>query len=156
MAERAEIGDVSAAEIGVSSSAECVALRIRRMSRIITRYYDDALRPLGLTASQFTLLTAIAQRDGVTASEIGMELDIEKSTLSRNLRRLEALGLVAMDPPAGRHGRGLHLTPKGETAILDAYPHWRRTQKKVEGALGNTSRSAIDDLLASAEKLLVA
>ncbi len=156
MAATARQQEQTAAEIGMASSAECVALRIRRMSRIITRIYDEALRPLGLTASQFTLLTIVAQRDGITASEIGAELDIEKSTLSRNLHRLEMLGLVQMDPPAGRHGRGLHLTPSGEEAILEAYPHWRRTQEKVASVLGSESRSTIDELLASAEKLFAA
>ena len=90
---------------------------MRQLSRIITRVYDDALRPLGITASQFTLLTQLAQQDGITAVEIGHSLDIEKSTLSRNLKRLLALGHITMDPPAGRRGRGLHLTPKGESVI---------------------------------------
>ena len=55
----------------------------------------DALPP-GVTLAQ------LAARDGITAVEIGHELDIEKSTLSRNLKRLLALGLIIMDPPAGR------------------------------------------------------
>ena len=88
----------------------CVSL-----SRIVTRVYDDAMRPLGITASQYTLLAQLAARDAITAVEIGHELDIEKSTLSRNLKRLLALGHINMDPPAGRRGRGLHLTPKGQS-----------------------------------------
>ena len=102
-------------EIAENTSAACISTRIRQLSRIITRVYDDALRPLGITASQFTLLTQLAQQDGITAVEIGHALDIEKSTLSRNLKRLLELGHITMDPPAGRRGRGLHLTPKGET-----------------------------------------
>ncbi|MEE9588650.1 MAG: MarR family transcriptional regulator [Hyphomicrobiaceae bacterium] len=126
------------------------------MSRIITRIYDDALRPLGLTASQFTLLTIIAQQDGVTASEIGFALDIEKSTLSRNLKRLESLGMMRMDPPAGRHGRGLHLTEAGEDAIMEAYPIWKNTQERVEDVLGGHSRETFDEMLANAERLVAA
>jgi len=146
----------SVAQLGEASSAECVALRVRRMSRIITRIYDEALRPLKLTASQFTLLTAIAQQDGITAAEIGAALDIEKSTLSRNLKRLEALGYMSMDPPAGRHGRGLHLSETGRVAILTAFPIWKETQARVAEVLGNSSREAFDDMLANAERLLVA
>ncbi|MFX8747429.1 MarR family transcriptional regulator, partial [Acinetobacter baumannii] len=78
----------------------CISTRVRQLSRIVTRVYDDALRPLGITASQFTLLTQLAQQDGITAVEIGHTLDIEKSTLSRNLKRLLALGHITMDPPA--------------------------------------------------------
>jgi len=126
------------------------------MSRIITRVYDDALRSLGMTSSQFTLLTAVAQRDGVTAAEIGFSLDIEKSTLSRNLKRLVGIGLVQMDPPAGRHGRGLHLTEAGSRAIQAAYPVWRQTQDVVEKALGTESSEQFDTILTSAEKLVSA
>jgi len=75
-------------EIAENTSATCLSTRIRQLNRIITRVYDDAMRPLGITASQFTLLTQLAQQDGITAVEIGHTLDIEKSTLSRNLKRL--------------------------------------------------------------------
>ncbi len=109
-------------DIAETTAAACLATRVRQLSRIITRVYDDAMRPLGITASQYTLLAQLASRDGITAVEIGTDLDIEKSTLSRNLKRLLALGHIIMDPPAGRRGRGLHLTPKGISVLKDAFP----------------------------------
>jgi len=93
------------AEIAEQTSDACLASRVRQLSRIVTRVYDDAMRPLGITASQFTLLTQLGQQDGITAVEIGYTLDIEKSTLSRNLKRLLTLDLIDMEPPAGRRGR---------------------------------------------------
>ena len=72
-------------DIAETTAAACLATRVRQLSRIVTRVYDDAMRPLGITASQYTLLAQLASRDGITAVEIGHELDIEKSTLSRNL-----------------------------------------------------------------------
>jgi DNA-binding MarR family transcriptional regulator len=147
---------VTAAQIAEESSACCLSLRARRMSRIITRIYDDALRGLGMTASQFTLLTAVAQQDGITAAEIGFDLDIEKSTLSRNLKRLVSLKLIKMDPPAGRRGRGLHLSPAGEEALRAAFPIWRSTQDRVSTILGGESTLTFDRLLQSAEKLVAA
>ena len=114
------------------------------------------MRPLGITASQFTLLTQLAARDGITAVEIGGELDIEKSTLSRNLKRLLALGLLLMDPPAGRRGRGLHLTPKGQAIIKDAYPVWLNAQQRTVAVLGPESRGVLDGLVLHAEKLAAA
>lgn len=143
-------------EIAENTSAACISTRIRQLSRIITRVYDDALRPLGITASQFTLLTQLAQQDGITAVEIGHTLDIEKSTLSRNLKRLLQDGLLTMDPPAGRRGRGLHLTPKGETVIHAGYPVWREAQTRTIRVLGPESRSTLDSLLNQAEKLAAA
>jgi len=150
-ATSANIGDIAE-----STASACISTRVRQLSRIVTRVYDDALRPLGITASQFTLLTQLAQQDGITAVEIGHALDIEKSTLSRNLKRLLALGLITMDPPAGRRGRGLHLTPKGVTVIKQAYPVWMDAQSRTVKTMGADSRMTLDSLLAQAEKLAAA
>jgi DNA-binding MarR family transcriptional regulator len=148
------LSDIS--EIAENTSAACLSTRIRQLSRIITRVYDDAMRPLGITASQFTLLTQLAQQDGITAVEIGHTLDIEKSTLSRNLKRLLALGLITMDPPAGRRGRGLHLTPKGEVILQQGFPVWREAQTRTIRVMGPESRSTLDGMLTQAEKLAAA
>ncbi|MGE8942559.1 MarR family winged helix-turn-helix transcriptional regulator [Leptospira interrogans] len=149
----AEIANI--ANIAETTASSCIATRVRQLSRIITRVYDDAMRPLGITASQFTLLTQLAQQDGITAVEIGFSLDIEKSTLSRNLKRLLALQLIDMDPPAGRRGRGLHLTPKGQSVIKEAYPVWMAAQQRAVGVMGSDSRTTLDGLLHQAEKLAV-
>lgn len=139
--------------IAHAATEACIATRVRQLSRIITRVYDDALRSHKITASQFTLLTQLAQTDGITAAEIGLELDIEKSTLSRNLKRLLALGHIIMDPPAGRRGRGLHLTARGKAVIREAYPVWQAAQRRANDVMGKESRSTLDGLLAQAEKL---
>jgi DNA-binding MarR family transcriptional regulator len=140
-------------DIAEATANACLATRVRQLSRIITRVYDDQLRPLGITASQYTLLAQLASRDGITAVEIGTELDIEKSTLSRNLKRLLALGHIVMDPPAGRRGRGLHLTPKGVSVLKEAFPIWQGAQSRTIAIMGPESRGTLDGLLAQAEKL---
>jgi DNA-binding MarR family transcriptional regulator len=143
-------------DIAEATASACLATRVRQLSRIITRVYDDALRPLGITASQYTLLAQLASRDGITAVEIGQELDIEKSTLSRNLKRLLALGHIIMDPPAGRRGRGLHLTPRGQAVLKDAFPIWMGAQSRTVGIMGKSCRDTLDGLLGQAEKLIAA
>jgi DNA-binding MarR family transcriptional regulator len=143
-------------EIAEATSAACLSTRVRQLSRIITRVYDDAMRPLGITASQYTLLAQLASRDGITAVEIGFGLDIEKSTLSRNLKRLLALGHIVMDPPAGRRGRGLHLTPKGQVVLKEAFPIWQQCQTRSGLAMGADCRATLDGLLEQAEKLVAA
>ncbi len=152
--ERAAKETANMADIAETTAASCLATRVRQLSRIITRVYDDAMRPLGITASQYTLLAQLAARDGITAVEIGHELDIEKSTLSRNLKRLLALGLIIMDPPAGRRGRGLHLTPKGQGVLRDAFPVWQTAQSHATAVMGSDSRGTLDELLKQAEKLV--
>ena len=140
-------------EIADNTANACLATRVRQLSRIVTRVYDDAMRPLGITASQFTLLTQLAQRDGITAVEIGGSLDIEKSTLSRNLKRMLSLDLITMDPPAGRRGRGLHLTPKGQAVIKDAYPIWKAAQDRAIAVMGDNARDSLDHMVVQAEQL---
>ncbi len=142
--------------IAHATTEACIATRVRQLSRIITRVYDDAMRTHRITASQFTLLTQLAQTDGITAAEIGLELDIEKSTLSRNLKRLLALGHIAMDPPAGRRGRGLHLTPKGKAVIREANPLGQSAQRRATDVMGKEGRVTLDGLLNQAEKLAAA
>ncbi|MCP4780349.1 MAG: winged helix-turn-helix transcriptional regulator [Hyphomicrobium sp.] len=152
--ERKPAEMASIADIAETTAGACLATRVRQLSRIITRVYDDAMRPLGITASQYTLLAQLAARDSITAVEIGHELDIEKSTLSRNLKRLLALGHITMDPPAGRRGRGLHLTPKGQAILKDAFPIWQDAQTRAVSAMGAESRNVLDSLLSQAEKLV--
>ena len=152
--ERKPAEMASIADIAETTAGACLATRVRQLSRIITRVYDDAMRPLGITASQYTLLAQLAARDSITAVEIGHELDIEKSTLSRNLKRLLGLGHINMDPPAGRRGRGLHLTPKGQAILKDAFPIWQDAQTRAVSAMGAESRNVLDALLNQAEKLV--
>jgi DNA-binding MarR family transcriptional regulator len=59
-----------------------------------------------------------------------------------------------MDPPAGRKGRGLHLTPKGRDVIHKAYPVWRDAQSRAVKIMGQDSRATLDGLLEHAEKLV--
>ena len=153
MTPTAQIAKAELESIATSTSEGCIATRVRQLSRIVTRVYDDAMRAHKITASQFTLLNQLAQTDGITAAEIGLELDIEKSTLSRNLKRLLALGHIVMDPPAGRRGRGLHLTPRGQSVIRDAYPVWQAAQRRATDVMGKEGRETLDTLLAQAEKL---
>ena len=155
--DRPQAGETSSAaiaDIAETTSATCLATRVRQLSRIITRLYDDAMRPLGITASQYTLLAQLASRDGITAVEIGHELDIEKSILSRNLKRLLALGMIIMDPPAGRRGRGLHLTAKGQVVLKEAFPVWQAAQARSVAVMGVETRAKLDDLLRLAEKMI--
>lgn len=154
--ERKPAETASISDIAETTANACLATRVRQLSRIVTRVYDDAMRPLGITASQYTLLAQLAARDAITAVEIGHELDIEKSTLSRNLKRLLALGHINMDPPAGRRGRGLHLTPKGQVILKDAFPIWQDAQKRAFTVMGAESRNTLDTLLHHAEKLVPA
>lgn len=135
---------------------QCSCLRSRRMSRVLTRLYDDALRPSGLRMSQVSVLVAIA-RFGERGATIGALADVlatERTTLTRNIVPLERAGLlrVARDPDDAR-ARILMLTRPGERAIEAAFPLWELAQRRVRDAVGG---GRLDDYNAQTSVLLAA
>lgn len=125
----------SAAEI---MTAGCLCFRARRVSRALTRMYDEALRPLGIAATQLTLLNAVAMTRGQgTVSQLADILAMDQTTLSRALRPLEKAGLVQTERLAeDRRMRVARLTPAGEQAVDDALPLWTQAHERVVAALG--------------------
>ncbi|RMD63276.1 MAG: MarR family transcriptional regulator [Alphaproteobacteria bacterium] len=130
---------------------ECAALRTRMAARKVTRAYDEALRPLGLKVTQFTLLVAIRRGAPESISQLAEILALERTTLTRNLRRLEKDGLVAVGPEGYRRARSLRLTKKGEAKLERALPLWRATQNRLVKRLGkdrwHETRALLSDLI---------
>src|SRR5262245_40040021 len=83
--------------------ATCLGYRTRRLARVVTRLYNDGLRPLGLNLTEMNLLAAIAAQRAAQPAQLGRAMALEKSTLSRNSARLVARGWVELhDHPDGR------------------------------------------------------
>ena len=127
---------------------ECLCFRARRVSRALTRMYDDALRPLGIQATQLTLLNAIAlngQRGG-TMGEVAEFLAMDATTLSRNVRPLEKAGLVRVGrrETDGRVRMAV-LTPAGQRVIERALPLWKRAHQGILEALGPEAATELRD-----------
>ncbi|ABS28249.1 transcriptional regulator, MarR family [Anaeromyxobacter sp. Fw109-5] len=125
-------------------ASECLASRARLLDRRLAAIYERALRPLGLRRTQLTLLVAIA-RAGERASPtvVGQALLLEKSSVSRELGRLEALGWVRVAPsPDGRSQR-LSLTAPGERILEEALPRWRKAQREARALLGDRGAEAL-------------
>jgi len=131
----ATVGDATARRL----ARECLAVRVRTLARTVTRIYDDALRPLGLTVGQLNLLAAVAnlQPDGATVEEIGEALDMEASTLSRNLALLERKGWMQARPRAHGRGRCWHLTSAGRDLLARARHPWSRAQRRAREVLAS-------------------
>src|SRR5215510_15328231 len=70
----------------------CIATRLRLATRVITKVYDDALRPFGLTVSQMALLAVAADRGEIRQADVRAALQMDDSTMSRNLERMRASG----------------------------------------------------------------
>ncbi len=110
---------------------KCHATQARRLDRALTRLYNDALRPWGVTAPQLAMLVAIHRLHPVRAHELARVLEMEKSTVSRNVVRLRSSGWVE-GAQSARADSGLELTEAGRRLVADVYPVWLGVQGRVE------------------------
>src|ERR1700712_25409 len=95
----------------------CMVSNTRMAARAITRRYDGYLKPFGLSATQFSLLGGLREMAGATVSEIAEARGFDRTTLTRNLDRLEAMGLVISGHPEHGNGRIPQITAKGDALI---------------------------------------
>jgi DNA-binding MarR family transcriptional regulator len=123
---------------------ECLARRARLLSRKLTRIYDDALRPLGLTSSQLGILGAIAANPGARAAQLHRRLELEQSSFSRNAALMERRGWIERRPAAGDRGQELLLTKAGAALLASAIPCWQAAQRRAKRMLGDDAQAFAD------------
>ena len=125
--------------------AECLATRTLLLNRTISGLYNEALRPLGLTTAQLTLLVIVAKRGPVSPGEVAKRLNMDKSTLSRNVRLMEDHGWLSVSPDQGQSGRSQSLTieSKGRKLIEKALPLWQGAQERARELLGERGARSI-------------
>jgi DNA-binding MarR family transcriptional regulator len=128
--------------------AQCVCNQVRTLSRLVTRAYDDALRPTGLKASQLAVLAAVDALDAPSIVALSRALLMDRTTLSRNLRPLVAAGLIVQRED-GR-SRTAAITPEGQSVIKEAFPLWRRAQGAMLQRMG---RPLVDTTRAQLRRL---
>ena len=118
---------------------ECLASRVRQAARLLSRIYDDHMRPLGFGIAQFTVLIGTARfgEAGATIGKLANALATDRTTLTRNIAPLERDGYlrVARSPHDAR-AKVLLLTAKGERAIEAGFPLWEKAQAEVRRQLG--------------------
>jgi DNA-binding MarR family transcriptional regulator len=141
-------------QLDMASVENCACFNVRRISRVITQFFDAEAGRHGIRPTQTPILGALQARDGWSMAELSAWLGMERTTLVRNLRPLQRDGLVR----ARGGGRGGHveleLTEKGRAALAKMLPAWRSAQDKVVAILGKKKWSAIiSDLENVARKL---
>lgn len=130
MAEKLPIALTAIAEV-------CLALRVRRLARRVSRYYDRALAPFGLDCSQFNILTVIGATGPVALMELARVLDLAPSTLSRALKTLKVKGLIVTVGGRGRGGLTLELTEAAEELMALSLTAWKSAQQGLVLAVGS-------------------
>ena len=121
----------------------CIATRLRLAARVVTKVYDDALRPFGLTVSQMALLAVAAYRGALRQSDVGALLQMDNSTLSRNLERMRASGWLEEVAEEDTRVHTHRLTASGKTLLERAMPPWRAAQRRAHELLGGAGVKAI-------------
>jgi DNA-binding MarR family transcriptional regulator len=122
---------------------DCIATRLRMASRVITKVYDDALRPLGLTVTQMSMLVVAEARGLIRQSEVGAELHLDDSTLSRNLERMRANGWLEEVSADDARVHSYRLTEAGRAMLEKAIPAWRGAQAEAHRLLGGAGVQAL-------------
>ncbi|MBV9375987.1 MAG: winged helix-turn-helix transcriptional regulator [Alphaproteobacteria bacterium] len=114
----------------------CLCLHLQRAARAAARRFDAALRPLGLTNGQFSLLMSLNRPDPASIGQLSALLAMDRTTLTANLKPLERRGLVGVSiDNIDKRTRRLVLLPAGQALLMAAVPIWRQTHTEFERLL---------------------
>jgi DNA-binding MarR family transcriptional regulator len=125
-------------------NSPCICTHLRLTARKISAIYDAALKPLGINIAQYSMLRIIGDRKDISLTELGILTELERSTVGRNVRVLERLGLVE----AGRgeldqREASVSLTRSGRALMRKALPIWKACQQDISSRLGPSRIKAL-------------
>lgn len=125
----------------------CTNFKLRRLTRRVSRHYDRALGASGLKTTQYSLLVQAERLGPVRPVDLAAAMEMDASTLTRNLRPLVEAGWIAVGP--GPDGRTRHVvaTAAGRALRAQAGGHWTRAQAALVERLGAGRVAALHDLL---------
>lgn len=126
----------------------CLCLHLQAAARVVADRFDAALRPLGLTNGDFSLLVLLSQPQPTQGGAAAWFLAMDRATLPAVLETLEQRGLltVVSDSAAARGGR-LELTAAGVSLLMQAMPVWRAVHESLDGLLAGGNADALRDAL---------
>ena len=125
----------------------CACFKVRKAARAVTKLYEEVLRPIGLRATQFSLLMAARVIGPVTVVKLAQITVMDRTTLTRNLQILEKRRLIEIKPGEDRREREVTLTASGMEVLAKAVPLWEEAQDRVRQGLGaERMRNLMNDL----------
>lgn len=125
------------------SVPQCVCFNLRKTARSVTQLYDEAFRPTGLRATQFSLLSVIRHLGTATINQLAEVMVMDRTTLTRNLKPLESQGYLRIHPGKDRRQREVTLLAAGRKVLEKAMPLWEETQAHVVQSLGKDRTSRL-------------
>jgi len=131
-------------------STPCICTVLRSASRRMVAFYDEAIAPVGVNIAQFSLMRSIARTEPVTLTELGRRTELDRSTIGRNVRVLEKLGLVTLGRGKDQREATVELSDAGRQVLEDGAPLWDGAQQALDDRLGadvmKQLRAALDSL----------
>ncbi len=121
----------------------CMCASFRRTARALTQFYDAAFRPLGLRATQFTILQVLSHVGEASQGQLGEMLAMDSTTLTRTLAIMRRQGWIAEKRGQDRRERWLRLAKGGETLLRRALPIWDRLQSRLRRRMGDKDWNAL-------------
>jgi len=122
----------------------CIAVRLRSLNRVVTNLYDDALRSLGLKVSQLNILVVAAKLGLARPTQVCELLQLDVSTLSRNLERMRAHGWLEVVPGEDARTQSFRVTTAGKRLLEKAIPAWEKAQQQAKEMLGAEGVAVLD------------
>lgn len=122
---------------------ECTCFNLRKAARAVTQLFDNAMRPTGIRATQFTLLALSLAHGPITVTRLAEEMVADRTTLSRNLDPMEKSGLIKIKAGDDRRTRIVVITDSGRRKLGEAYPLWKKTQEEIKETMGTEKWSAL-------------
>ena len=113
----------------------------------MTAQYDAALESVGITHAQFSLLRNIERAAPRSLTELGRRVELDRSTVGRNVRVLQRLGLVRIAAGSDQREASVELTEQGRALLQRAVPLWREVQCRIEAKLDATQAAELRKLL---------
>lgn len=114
----------------------CACQRLRRLTRLVTRIYDQELRKADIEITQFGLLTSLTKVGEANQKTLSAGFAMDSTTLTRTLALLRRQGWVSVRPGKDRRERVFRLTEAGRRQIATAQPHWQEAERRLRKTLG--------------------
>lgn len=127
------LGEQSAAAL---FALPCACQNLRRVTRVVTRVYDQELRTAGLEITQFGLLAALAETGEAYQKRLSAGFALDSTTLTRTLMPLLNEGWVRVRRGEDRRARLFSLTNAGRRKMAEAQPYWERAERRLRRELG--------------------
>ncbi len=126
----------SEVELCATALDVCACGSLRKASRAITRYFDDALRPCGLRQTQMPILVRLVVSNRISVTELAQQLVMDASSMTRSLKALAKRGFLTLKTGKGGHTQAVSLSPRGRALLTQALPRWEHAQKQFVTEFG--------------------